>query len=83
MKHILSLFKSATPTITVIVHDGRWDAFAPVSVAPQAFQSTLKILQSLGGVSDSVPDGTYEFYAVREGLKTTGHLTHITAAQIL
>ena len=53
----------AKTTLTVVVADGRYDMFAPVANYKTWFLSEL--IKRKGGVSDTVPDGIYNFYIVR------------------
>ena len=48
------------PPILIVVADGRWDSFG--TLTPRSLE-LAQILTNLGGVSDSVPEGTYHFNA--------------------
>lgn len=53
--------------LTIVVSDGRWDAFAEM---PITFRHTvlLKYIERKGGINESVADGTYTFRLYRRGL---------------
>lgn len=58
--------------LVIVVGNGRWDAFGDPSPANQFL---LELLQQMGGVSESVADGTYHFSAeVLEGETFAVHL---------
>ena len=61
--------------IVVIVGNGRWDAFGEPSPASQFL---FELLNQMGGVSDSVPDGTYHFSA--EVLDDNNYAVHLEPA---
>jgi hypothetical protein len=52
----MNKFLNKTPFL-VVVKDGRWDAYASASTFWTNFK--LKIVQKMGGISDSVPPGEY------------------------
>lgn len=60
--------------ITVVVKDGRWNAFGPLTHRSQFLHATLN---EMGGVSDSVPDGTYHFNVKRVGMTFIASLTPV------
>jgi hypothetical protein len=61
--------------ITVVVKDGRWDAYGPVT--PRS-QELYAILAAMGGVNESVADGTYHFNVTQVGLENIASLTPVT-----
>lgn len=44
--------------LTIIVHNGRYDVYGPET---ERSKSLKDILDHIGGISDTVADGTYEF----------------------
>lgn len=54
------MFNRNQPPILIVVADGRWDSFG--ALTPRSLELT-QILTNMGGVSDSVPEGTYHFNA--------------------
>ena len=44
--------------ILIVVANGRWDAYGPITLRTQEL---TRILTEIGGVSDSVPEGNYHF----------------------
>lgn len=59
-------------SILIEVHDGRYDCYGdPTPNSARLFE----VLQKMGGVAESVPDGYYHFTAIRRGLLTTYMLT--------
>lgn len=55
----IDLIRSRRP-ITVVVHDGRYDAFVEAPITKND-EITFEMLEKLGGVSDQVEDGRYHF----------------------
>lgn len=52
--------------ILVIVRDGRYECYGPVT---DRSEYLYRVLTSRGGVNESVPDGRYHFNVVRRGFK--------------
>lgn len=63
-----------TTPITVVVKNGRWDAFGPTT--PRS-QYLIAILNQQGGVSDSVAEGTYHYNVKTIGLTLVASLTPV------
>lgn len=61
--------------IIVVVKDGRWNAYGPVT--PRS-QELYAILAGMGGVNESVTDGTYHFNVKKVGLENIASLTPVT-----
>lgn len=57
--------------IVVIVKDGRYNMFGPPTLR-SAFLA--KHIETTGGISDTVPDGTYHYYFSRRGFKIYSNL---------
>jgi hypothetical protein len=65
-------FLTSHDSILVEVHDGRYDCYGDPT--PRSAHLT-KVLQTMGGIADTVPDGYYHFNAIRRGFVTTYTLT--------
>jgi hypothetical protein len=52
-------FRSRPPLVVEVKH-GRWDAYGHTSHVWHS-RFLYEVLSNVGGVSDSVPDGTYHF----------------------
>lgn len=59
------------PGITVVVANGRYECFGPNTARSARLAAILK---KMGGVRDTVPDGTYTFNTKRVGLKLIAQL---------
>lgn len=60
--------------ITIVVKGPRWEAFG--SSTPRS-QWLYAMVQKMGGISESVPDGTYHFNVKRKGLRLEASLVSI------
>jgi hypothetical protein len=68
------MFQRNKEPLTVIVHDGRWDCYGPVTRRNKFLYS---VLARSGGVRDSVPAGRYHFNVKWRGLKVEATLTPV------
>lgn len=68
------MFKKNTDPIVVVVKDGRFDCYGPDN-ARSVFLKNL--LFNLGGINETVEEGTYHFNAIRRGFKLEASLTPI------
>lgn len=59
------MFTMTRPVLTIVVANGRWDAFGADT---PAHKNLLEELKNMGGISDSVSDGTYTFTIVQHGI---------------
>lgn len=50
------------PPVTILVTEGRWDA---VDEPTERNAWLVRVLKEMGGISDSVPQGTYHFNVER------------------
>ena len=53
------------PVLTIVVTNDRWNAFGDDTPANR---NLIEILKAQGGISDSVPPGTYHFTIIQHGI---------------
>jgi hypothetical protein len=66
--------KKSSDPLTVVVKNGRWDAYGPLTIRSQHL---ITVLNMIGGVSDRVPDGKYRFDVLIHGMTIISSLTPI------
>jgi len=60
------------PGLLIIVSDGRYDMYGAPTIMNR-FRAFF--LKRMGGIDESVPDGSYDFNIVRDGLRLYAELT--------
>jgi len=58
--------------LDIVVDETRWDAYGPATTRSSAI---LNVLNSIGGINESVPPGNYHFNVRRVGLNLETSLT--------
>lgn len=68
------MFNKNTDPIVVVVKNGRFDCFGPDNLRSHYLKNWLF---KLGGINESVEEGTYHFNVVRKGFRHHASLTRI------
>lgn len=66
------MFVDNSPVLVIVIADRRWDAFGPDTLAHRAL---LEMLYAMGGINESVADGTYHFTIDWTGPEPVASLT--------
>jgi hypothetical protein len=71
------------PPVLVIVGNGNWSSFSLSTVAISSDEALFAILETMGGVHESMPDGRYYFNAKYDEDLSTNTISLIVAPSVI